>query len=73
MPTLFGFDYHDLVDFVHRHQGTCSARMARLTTTTALTPRAPQTLGPRRITRWGAGRILRGLVQLFLQRADLFL
>ena len=47
--------------------------MARLTTTTAFTPRALQTLGVGRVARWGAGRILRGLVQLCLQRVDLFL
>ena len=73
MPTLIGLDDHDLIDFVPRHQGACMARMARLTATTAFTPRAPWMLGLGRITRGRAGSKRQGLVQLFLQGADLLL
>jgi hypothetical protein len=38
--TLIGFEDDHLIDLFHRHQATRMAGMARLTATTALTPRA---------------------------------
>jgi hypothetical protein len=47
MGALLWLEYHHLIDFVHRHKESGMARMARLTTTTAGTPRTawPLVLG----------------------------
>jgi hypothetical protein len=73
VQTRCGLEAHDRIDFVHRHSEAGMARLARLTTTTACPPRAPQTLGLGRVARWGAGSMRRGLGQLCMHRADLLL
>jgi hypothetical protein len=44
MRALRGLNDYHLLNFFSRDQGTCRARMARLTASTALSPRAMGTL-----------------------------
>jgi len=49
--TLHGLENHDLIDGVHREEGTRMARMPGLTTTTARAPRTPPPLMLWRVAR----------------------
>ena len=73
MRALRGLAPHHVIHCFHREQGAGMARVSRLTTATALTPRAMWSRAVGRVARRGTRGVPCGLVQLLLPCAVMLL